>query len=156
MTEKPKFIVDFMCGRLARWLRILGYDAEFFNETSRSKILMESLKTQRIILTRDTQLSKKKAYKIILITSDKIRQQVKQVIKDLNLKLNPKEFFSICSICNKKVNKVIDKSEIKDLVPIYIYENINEFYRCPGCNRIYWQGSHYDFFLKEIEKIFSK
>lgn len=156
MTEKPKFIVDFMCGRLARWLRILGYDAEFFNETSRSKILMESLKTQRIILTRDTQLSKKKAYKIILITSDKIRQQVKQVIKDLNLKLNPKEFFSICSICNKKVNKVIDKSEIKDLVPIYIYENINEFYRCPECNRIYWQGSHYDFFLKEIEKIFSK
>lgn len=156
MTEKPKFIVDFMCGRLARWLRILGYDAEFFNETSRSKILMESLKSQRIILTRDTQLSKKKAYKIILITSDKIRQQVKQVIKDLNLKLNPKEFFSICSICNKKVNKVIDKSEIKDLVPIYIYENINEFYRCPGCNRIYWQGSHYDFFLKEIEKIFSK
>lgn len=152
MTEKPKFIVDFMCGRLARWLRILGYDAEFLNDTSRSKILMESLKSQRIILTRDTHLSKKKAYKIILITSDKIRQQVKQVIKELNLKLNPKEFFSICSICNKKVEKVNNKSEIKDLVPKYVYENIDDFYRCPECKRIYWQGSHYYLFLKEVEK----
>lgn len=152
MTDKPKFIVDFMCGRLARWLRILGFDAEFFNDTSRSKILIESLKNQRIILTRDTHLSKKKAYKIILITSDKIRQQVKQVIKELNLKLNPKDFFSICSICNKKVQKVNNKNEVEGLVPKYVYENINDFYKCPECERIYWQGSHYYLFLKEIEK----
>lgn len=152
MTEKPKFIVDFMCGRLARWLRILGFDAEFFNDTSRSKILIESLKNQRIILTRDTHLSKKKAYKIILITSDKIRQQVKQVIKELNLKLNPKDFFSICSICNKKVQKVNNKNEVEGLVPKYVYENINDFYKCPKCERIYWQGSHYYLFLKEVEK----
>ncbi|MEN3013166.1 MAG: Mut7-C RNAse domain-containing protein [Endomicrobiia bacterium] len=156
MEDKPKFIVDFMCGRLAKWLRILGYDAYFFNDTSRNKILIESLKTQRIILTRDTRLSKKKAYKIILISSDKIRQQIKQVIKELNLKLNPEEFFSICSICNRKIEKIENKQEIKETVPIYVYETAKEFYKCPECNRIYWQGSHYELFLKEIEKILQK
>ncbi len=153
--SEPKFIVDFMCGRLAKWLRILGYDAEFIKDASRDKILLESLKEQRIILTRDTRLSQKKAYKIILIKSDKIREQVKQVIKELNLSLDKNKFFSRCSICNKKVIPV-QKQEVKNLVPEYVYEHINEFYKCPQCGRIYWQGSHFDLFLNDIEKIIQK
>ncbi len=153
--KEPKFIVDFMCGRLAKWLRILGYDAEFVKDTSREKILLESLKEQRIILTRDTKLSSKKAYKLILIKSDKIRDQVRQVIKELNLVIDKNKFFIICSICNKKVVSVL-KEEVKSLVPKYVYENISEFYKCPQCNRIYWQGSHFNFFLDDIEKVIKK
>jgi len=151
----PKFIVDFMCGRLAKWLRILGYDTEFYKEHSRSKILMESLQQQRIILTRDTKLSSKKAYKILLIKSDKIRQQIKQVLKELNLKINKEKFFSICSICNKKVVSV-EKESVKNLVPAYIYETQSKFYQCPQCKRVYWQGSHLELFSKEIEEILGK
>ena len=153
--SEPKFLVDFMCGRLAKWLRILGYDTEFFKEHSRSKILMQSLQQQRIILTRDTKLSSKKAYKILLIKSDKIRQQIKQVLKELNLKIDKEKFFTICSICNKKVLPA-DKESIKSFVPAYIYETQNEFYQCPQCKRIYWQGSHLELFNKEIEEILGK
>jgi uncharacterized protein with PIN domain len=149
--SEPKFLVDFMCGRLARWLRILGYDAEFIEDTSRHKIMMKSLAEQRIVLTRDTRLSKKKVYKLILIKSDKIREQVRQVIKELNLKLKKEKFFSICSLCNKQVLQV-EKEKVKGLVPLYVYQTVNEFYQCPECKRVYWQGSHYDLFLKEVEK----
>ena len=149
--SEPKFLVDFMCGRLARWLRILGYDAEFIKDTSRHKIMMKSLAEQRIVLTRDTRLSKKKVYKLILIKSDKIREQVRQVIKELNLKLKKEKFFSICSVCNKQVLQV-EKEKVKGLVPLYVYQTVNEFYQCPECKRVYWQGSHYDLFLKEVEK----
>jgi uncharacterized protein with PIN domain len=149
--SEPKFLVDFMCGRLARWLRILGYDTEFVEDTSRHKIMMKSLAEQRIVLTRDTRLSKKKVYKLILIKSDKIREQVRQVIKELNLKLKKEKFFSICSVCNKQVLQV-EKEKVKGLVPLYVYQTVNEFYQCPECKRIYWQGSHYDLFLKEVEK----
>ncbi|MCX7956846.1 MAG: Mut7-C RNAse domain-containing protein [Endomicrobia bacterium] len=153
MNNKPKFIVDFMCGRLAKWLRIIGYDTVFYNDTSRNKILLDSLQQQRIILTRDTHLSKKKAYKIILINSSRVREQVKQVVKELKLKIDKNEFFNICSLCNQKVQKVKDKQDIKDLVPRYVFENTEEFYICPSCKHIYWKGSHYDLFLKEVEKI---
>jgi len=149
--SEPKFLVDFMCGRLARWLRILGYDTEFIKDTSRHKIMMKSLAEQRIVLTRDTRLSKKKVYKLILIKSDKIREQVRQVIKELNLKLKKEKFFSICSVCNKQVLQV-EKEKVKGLVPLYVYQTVNEFYQCPECKRVYWQGSHYDLFLKEVEK----
>lgn len=151
--EEPKFLVDFMCGRLARWLRILGYDTEFFKETSRSKILLESLRQQRIVLTRDTKLSDRRAYKVVLIRSDKIREQIKQVIKELNLKIDKRKFFSICSICNKKVQS-INKEEVKNLVPLYIYETQDKFYQCPECKRIYWEGTHLELFNREIENIF--
>jgi uncharacterized protein with PIN domain len=150
--SEPKFLVDFMCGRLAKWLRILGYDAEFVKDTSRHKLIMKSLSEQRIVLTRDTRLSKKKVYKLILIKSDKIREQVRQVIKELNLKLQKEKFFSICSICNKKVEPV-EKEKVKGLVPLYVYQTINKFYQCPECKHVYWQGSHYDLFLKEVEKL---
>lgn len=153
--EEPKFIVDFMCGRLARWLRILGYDAKYTEDISRHKILMDSLIEQRIILTRDTKLSSKKAYKLILIKSDKIREQIKQVITELGLQIDKNKFFERCSICNVKVEPV-EKESVKDSVPAYVYETTSEFYICPKCNRVYWQGSHYDLFLQEVEKILKK
>ena len=150
--SEPKFVVDFMCGRLAKWLRILGYDTEFMKDTSRHKIMMKSLSEQRIVLTRDTQLSKKKVYKLGIIKSDKIREQVRQVIKEFNLKPQKEKFFTICSICNKQIIP-IEKEKVKDLVPLYVYQTIKEFYQCPLCQRVYWQGSHYEMFLKEIEKL---
>ncbi|MFN3550187.1 MAG: Mut7-C RNAse domain-containing protein [Endomicrobiia bacterium] len=150
-----KFLVDFMCGRLAKWLRILGYDTEFYKETERDKILIESLREQRIILTRDTKLSNKKAYKVLLIKSDKIREQIKQVLKEFNLKLDKEKFFSRCSLCNKLVVK-IEKEKVKDEIPLYVYETQNEFYQCPECKRIYWQGSHFELFNKEIQQILNK
>ncbi|MCX7715962.1 MAG: Mut7-C RNAse domain-containing protein [Endomicrobia bacterium] len=155
MNYEPKFIVDFMCGRLAKWLRILGYDAKFSRDISRNKILMDSLRENRIILTRDTRLSSKKAYKIILIKSDKIREQVSQVVKELQLKLEKEKFFSRCSICNIYVQP-IEKHNVKDKVPQYVYNIIDEFFYCPECNRIYWQGSHYTLFLEEVEKNLKK
>lgn len=155
MNAQPKFIVDFMCGRLAKWLRILGYDTKFMTDTARDKILIESLKENRIILTRDTRLSRKKAYKLILIKSDKVREQVKQVVTELRLKLDKDKFFTRCSICNKEVT-FIPKHQTENKVPKYIYETVNEFYQCPECKRIYWQGSHYDLFLEEVEKNIKK
>ncbi|MCS7228235.1 MAG: Mut7-C RNAse domain-containing protein, partial [Endomicrobia bacterium] len=81
--------------------------------------------------------------------------QVSQVVKELQLKLDKEKFFSRCSICNIYVQP-IEKHNVKDKVPQYVYNIIDEFFYCPECNRIYWQGSHYTLFLEEVEKNLKK
>ena len=76
MIDEPKFLVDFMLGRLAKWLRIFGYDTVYIEENERSNRILKSLQENRILLTRDQRLSKKRAWKLVLIKSDEIHGQI--------------------------------------------------------------------------------
>ncbi len=150
---ETKFIVDYMCGRLAKWLRILGYDTEYSNKNLKTKILLKSLQDQRIVITRNTKLSTKKAYKLIFIKYDKVFDQIKQLITELNLTVDKKNFFSRCSFCNVILTEFSKKDLVKSKVPPYVYETQKTFFYCKECSRIYWHGSHYELFLKDINKL---
>jgi len=144
-----KFVADIMLGRLARWMRLLGFDV-LYPDTSDDKELL-NFADERIILTRDKDLGKKK--NVLLIKSVKIDEQLNQVINELNLKISRP--LSRCSVCNQILAEV-EKSSVKALVPERIYNNHDTFWRCPDCNRIYWKGSHYDKIMDTVSRLKSK
>jgi len=150
-----KFLVDFMLGRLCKWLRLLGYDASYFVSDKKSDLIYESLKEGRIILTRDHRLSKKKAIKLIIINSDLLEEQLKQVFSELNIKVDPDEIFTRCLVCNELLLS-IEKEEVKDKVPSYVFQTQEEFSYCPSCQRVYWKGTHWDLANEALKKLESK
>lgn len=141
-----KFVADTMLGRLARWLRLLGFDV-LYPETENDKELLK-FADERIILTRDKELGKKE--NVFLIKSVRIDEQMKQVMNELKLEI--KAPLSRCSVCNQVLVEA-DKKSVENLVPERIYTNHNTFWRCPDCDRIYWKGSHYDKIMKNVNSL---
>ncbi|WP_324736355.1 Mut7-C RNAse domain-containing protein [Thermococcus sp. SY098] len=142
---KPKLIADMMLGRLARWLRLYGYDT-VYGVKDDDEIIEIAKKEGRIILTRDEELAKR-AKNAILISSNKFEEQIKQLMK-LGFTFN--ELFpenARCPKCNGLI-KEISKEKIKNRVPPRVYEKYNEFYICTKCGQIYWPGRQWEEMVK--------
>ena len=137
-----KFLVTKELGRLARWLRILGHDTVYFSAEKKKGLALKSLKEERIILTRDTRFSRYAGFRTIHVEGDNFKDQLNQVIKLLRLKIKEGELFSRCIMCNQELNPA-KKESIKKKVPEFVYETQDEFYQCPKCKRVYWQGTHW-------------
>ncbi|MBI4187276.1 MAG: Mut7-C RNAse domain-containing protein [Chloroflexi bacterium] len=144
--DAPRFIVDHNAGKLARWLRIMGYDALFFNGSDDARMIAIALAEDRVILTRDTQIIKRRLVtsgrlRVILLTSDKPELQMSQVIAALNL---DRQFrpFTRCLECNQPLAER-SKAEVKDRVPPYVFQTQEQYRECPACHRIYWRGTHW-------------
>ena len=150
--KKPKVIVDFMLGRLAKWLRILGYDTVYANKTSAENIVLASLKENRVLVTRNTRLSRKRAWKLVLIKSDKFLEQIAQIARELKLHLSEKDFFTRCTFCNNELMAVEDRESVKAKVPEYVFKTQGKFSACSHCGRIYWAGTHSDLLSKTLKK----
>jgi uncharacterized protein with PIN domain len=137
-----KFIADAMLGRLARWLRFLGFDVLYYPDIEDSQVIKKAREQERTILTRDTRMLQRKVVSdIIFIKSDRIFEQLLEM-KD-RLDFNGPDLIKRCSVCNRRLDAISDRGEIKDLVPEYVYHNFGSFMRCRGCGKIYWEGGHY-------------
>ncbi len=134
-----KFVADHMLGKLAKYLRFMGYDVFYPDgKMSDEDIISIAKKEGRVILTRDKELAKISGG--VYIESDDFRVQLRQVVKQFNLDMN--NALTRCSICNAVLEEVKDKSIVKGRVPDYVYSTHSEFYICPKCGRIYWWGTH--------------
>ncbi len=150
-----KFIADEMLGQLAKWLRICGYDTLYFRHIRDSEILRLSIVENRILLTRDTLLIRRRGiHNFLFITCDQPFEQIRQVIKMFNLTY-PAEPFSRCVKCNYLLEPNI-KEEACKTVPEYVCKTQNIFGKCPGCCRIYWRGTHYARMEKILRDLFWK
>ena len=154
-----KFIVDSNVGRLARWLRIAGFDTVFINDLDDNRLVKLALSEGRVLLTKDTQILKRRVattgrLKVLLIESEKVKEQLCQVVKALKLaeKIKP---FTLCLECNQPLVPK-DKEEVKGLVPPYVFKTQTQYMQCPACNRIYWRGTHWQRMSWELEKIVSE
>lgn len=150
-----KFIVDTNVGKLAKWLRIMGYDTLFFNGSNDSRMVAIALAEGRVILTKDTQIMKRGVItrgqlKAILIQSDQPEQQMQQVVDSLHLDCQFKPF-SVCLECNQPLVEK-DKEQVKDLVPPFVFKTQNQFMECPSCHRIYWRGTHWQRMREKLSK----
>ena len=150
-----KFMVDNNVGKLAKWLRIMGYDTLFFNGRNDANMIATALAQGRVILTKDTQIMKRRVVtkgwlKAIFINSDEPELQMRQVIDTLNLdcQLRP---FTICLECNQPLVER-SKEEVRDLVPPYVFQTQSQYMECPACHRIYWRGTHWQAMTKRLEK----
>jgi uncharacterized protein with PIN domain len=137
-----KFLLTKELGRLAKWLRILGFDSEYSKQDNASSLIIQALRENRIIITRNHRLPKSAGIKIILIEAEKIKAQVSEVLKALKITPPSDMMFSRCIICNAELVSVA-KEKIRDKVPEYVFNTQEVFITCPQCNRIYWQGTHW-------------
>jgi uncharacterized protein with PIN domain len=137
-----------MVGKLARWLRVLGFDVLYSNKYDDDEIIRISDTANRLILTRDVGLAASRPpNQSIFIESGDYKQQIQQVIRLLNLK--DFKMFSRCLECNARLEQV-DKEAAFDKVPPFVYLTQERFARCPACDRIYWHGTHTQDMLKHI------
>jgi uncharacterized protein with PIN domain len=135
-----RFIADVMVGRLARWLRIAGFDVLYSNSFEDDEIIAIARRDGRIILSRDRGLQARvEPAEVILIQNDDYESQMRQVLE--KFPRQAAELFSRCPECNGELEPV-DKETVFERVPPYVYLTQDEFARCTRCDRVYWHGTH--------------
>lgn len=137
-----KFIADAMVGRLAKWLRIMGFDVLYYPDIEDRELIRIAREQERTIITRDTGLIKAKGIKEpIFIGADNLPEQLSQILPFLDFgNAHPQ---GRCELCNGLLSKVPDKKEIRELVPDFVYFYFSSFVICGSCGKVYWEGSHY-------------
>jgi uncharacterized protein with PIN domain len=136
-----KFIADVMLGKLAKRMRLLGFDVLYDRTLDDNEIIRLSLEQTRVILTRDTELAGRPlAANRVFISHDAMKDQLRQVIETFRIESIP-GLLTRCSVCNDTL-RPITKQDIKDIVPEYVYGNYGVFFRCVSCGRVYWEGTH--------------
>jgi len=149
----PCFAAEKTLGKLAKWLRLLGFDTLYEPELS-SKRFIENLENDRILLTRTQRMREQfESRKFIFIESDHLEEQLAQVFQELDLKTLPTRPFSRCLQCNVPIVSA-EKDSVWGRVPDYIFETQDHFQKCPKCDRIYWPGSHTRRSLLKIQQLF--
>ena len=140
-----KFIVDGMLGGLARWLRILGHNVKYSNSLDDVQLLAIARKERRILLTRDFELyqhSTVKGVDSFYIEGQTQEERLAEIAKRFDIKLEIDMATSRCPKCNTKV-KPISKEKVAGKVEKSTFDHYNEFWKCPKCGQIYWQGAHW-------------
>ncbi len=156
LTSELKFIVDNNVGKLAKWLRMMGYDTLFFEGKDAWDMVRTALTDNRVILTRDTQIMKRGVIasgrlKAILLQSDEPEKQQRQVVEtlDLDCQFRP---FTICLECNQPLVER-SKQQVENLVPPYVFQTQSQYRQCPACHRIYWRGTHWQAMTRKMRDL---
>jgi hypothetical protein len=148
-----KFLADRMLGKLAKELRMLGYDTIYYRGENAYPLIKLAREEGRVILTRNAKLIPKRPEDhIIRVIQDQPPLQVKELIQKKVISLNEENLFSRCLLCNILLNK-ISREEVEGKVPDFIFYQQREFSQCPQCLRIYWKGSHQDHMQKKVKEL---
>ncbi len=149
--REPKFVCDVHLGKLARRLRLLGFDVVYRNTATDPELVETALAEQRAILTRDRGILKlKKVTHGYLVRSPHVGEQVPEVIRrfDLVTRIEP---FSRCTQCNGLI-RAVAKAEVEEALPAKTREFYHEFYRCALCSKVYWKGTHFSRMETEVRQ----
>jgi len=143
-----------MLGRLAKHLRMLGFDTAY-ERTVTEELLTDVLKKeQRILLTRTkNNFRYRLGAPCYFITSNDPAMQLKDVRMFFNIVLNDCNLFSRCLVCNSPLEKR-DRSLVDGKVPDYVFNTVDSFSQCPDCKKIYWKGTHYTRMSNSIGRLF--
>ena len=137
-----KFAADAMLGRLAKWLRVIGYDTFFKADIDDAGLVEIAEAEGRIILTRDTVLAGRlPATGRLLIRDSAPFSQLRQVVAELGLALTEEALLTRCTVCNGALEDA-SKESVRGLVPEYVFGTNESFTRCLSCGRVYWTGTH--------------
>ena len=151
-APEKRFILDVHLGRLAKYLRLCGFDSLFSAFFNDREIIEEAVRESRVILTRDRLLLKNAtAATGYLVKSQYHEEQLREVFEALRLREHVR-LFSRCITCNAVLEEV-KKEEIADRLLADTKKYFSVFRRCPGCDRIYWEGSHYDNMKKSLASL---
>ncbi len=136
----PPLLLDAMLGRLARWLRLIGYDAAYIADTDDLEVVRAARAESRLVLTRDRNLAARRAIDALLIESQTLDEQIEQVVGALGLPPRPAR--PRCGVCNVPLEGISPEAA-RSRVPPYVWRTETDFSECPACRRVYWPGTHW-------------
>ncbi|MFB3922738.1 MAG: Mut7-C RNAse domain-containing protein [Terriglobia bacterium] len=144
-----RFAADRMLGRLARMLRLLGYDTEYSPEMTSARLGEIAAHGERVVLTR-VQAEKRfpDTSNVVSVKSELAPEQLREVVERFRLDTRS-GLWTRCTLCNGTIEKA-EKATIEGLVPTKVFEVYSQFFRCRNCGHIYWQGSHVERVLKNL------
>lgn len=139
---RPKLIGDAMLGALVRWLRVLDLDVAYDPSLDDAALVERAVSEGRTILTRDRRLiQRRRARDHLLIESEVVDEQVRQVLDWSGWRPDPERLFLRCLRCNASLEPVATE-QARRHVPPYVARTQESFRRCPACGRLYWGASH--------------
>jgi uncharacterized protein with PIN domain len=135
-----KLLADATLGRLAKWLRILGYDTAYLADTDDFAVMRLARAEDRLVLTRDHALAGRRGIRTVLIESERLEDQLRQVWDVIGTPPGPAH--ARCPVCNQPLVEAPPEL-VADRVPPYIHRTHARFSLCVTCDRLYWPGSHW-------------
>ena len=139
--EQPaRFVIDGMLGSLARWLRLLGYDADYDSRRDDAELVRLARAENRVLLTRDRELAARRGVHALWVASQTLDEQLAQVMAAFPR--GPESSPARCPVCNTALIPA-PREELAARLPAYVLQKHHDFQRCPGCDRVYWPGSHW-------------
>lgn len=148
---EERFTADRNLGKLAKWLRILGYDTLYDRENADRNFLRRVAAGGRIALTRKQGLARlsQQPGRLVVVKADRVEKQIGEVTTALNLTPDPGKRLTRCLRCNEPLGEV-DREAVEGLVPAYVFEKYDRFLRCPSCLGIFWPGTHHQRVEEEL------
>jgi uncharacterized protein with PIN domain len=143
-------LADAMLGRLARWLRLIGYDTTYARDWSDHQIVARARAEARLVLTRDHELAGRQGIDCLLIESQDLEGQLEEVRQALGPP--PADLEPRCPTCNGMLRQVA-KEEVGERVPPYVYRTYERFRYCAHCDQFYWPGSHWEDVQNRLEQL---
>ena len=150
IKTQPLFIADCHLGKLAKYLRLMGFDTLYFNTIDDNDLIELANSQKRIILTRDRALHERESAPTFYLESIDNLEQLQALNKEFFIK--EYKLTSRCIICNTKLQNV-EKSEIEARIPQKVKLYFSEFEICKTCDRIYWSGDHYKRMMRTLNSI---
>jgi uncharacterized protein with PIN domain len=148
----PRFVADVMLGKLAKWLRIAGFDVLYSNRFNDDELLELASRDGRILLSRDTRLLVRRSVRLfIFLESEKVQDQIRHVFRSIGISVLP-GLLTRCIRCNTVLLE-IPTEEVRNLVPPYVFRTQVAFKFCRQCSKIYWAGTHRQSVLRTLEKL---
>ena len=146
-----KLLADCMLGKLAKWLRLLGYDTVYIHDATDDELVRRAAQDGRTLLTKDYTLAGRRLLRgrCLLVTEEGTRAQLRQVVRDLALKVEDSRFLTRCPVCNRRIQDA-PKESVREDVPPYVYRTQGRFGRCGECGRVYWRGTHVEHVLEAL------
>jgi uncharacterized protein with PIN domain len=139
-AHAPRLLADAMLGRLARWLRLAGYDTAYLADCGDLEVVRLARAEERLILTRDAGLAARKGVRAVMIHSQQVAEQLAQVREQVG---PPGEDAPArCSACNVPLDP-LSAEAARERVPPYVWRTHSHFMACPSCRRVYWPGTHW-------------
>lgn len=138
---EKRFIADAMLGRLARWLRLLGFDCAYDSDISDADLVRRGVLEERIVLSRDRALPEEWwVSEVCVLEAQQVREQLVEVLQRFRLAADIR-LLSRCADCNRALRPA-DREAVAGRVPAGVWTRCDAFSECPGCGRVYWEGSH--------------
>lgn len=151
-AAEPRFLADAMLGRLARWLRLLGFDTAYDAAINDSDLARRAYEEGRVVLTRDRALPEEwRLPRVVVLESESLREQLRELARVFPMRGG--KLFSRCSHCNAPLQDVAVE-RVAERVPPRVLERQASFRRCAACNRVYWEGSHVARIRHALDQVF--